>query len=275
MENDLFTINEFAKICQTTKDTLLVYDKKGLLKPAKIGENGYRYYHIRQNYDFCVIKAFQMIGSSLNEISEQLEQGENKNVIELLKSKKNDFFKRQLELIQMQMFIDEVIKQSEKIKANKNILHVEFQPEEYFISMPAEKETNLNDDFAYSFEALKKLNKYILERGYSSSVPLEMNHTIERDSFFKHNFRFTNYQYKVPFKVPDPFFKIKPAGKYASKYITGSASVFSSQCKIFMEDIISCGYKTTGDFYVYYPKYNLFSVSESENTCLISVRIEE
>lgn len=273
MEKDLFTINEFAKICQTTKDTLLVYDKKGILKPTKLGENGYRYYSLKQNYDFFAIKAFQMIGFSLNEISELLDKNKEKNIIELLKSKKNEFFKRQLELIEIQKFIDEVITQSEKINSNRDLFLVEYQPEEYYISMPAETEKVFNEDFSYSFETYKRLNKYILERGYSSAMPLEISHTIEHDSFVNSNFHFSGYQYKIPFKIPDPFLKVKPSGKYILKYMNGSASIFSVQCKKVLDEINSRGFKTTGDFYVYYPKYNLFSVTESENVCLLSVKI--
>ncbi len=275
MDKNLLTINEFAKICQTTKDTLLVYDRKGLLKPALIGENGYRYYNLRQHYDFYVIKAFQMVGSSLSEISEQLNHGGSENVIELLKSKQNEFLKRQLELIQMQKFVDDVIMQSEKIRSNKGNLFVEFHPEEYYISMPAEDEEVFSDEFVYSFETQSRLNKYIQEHGYSYITLLEVNHVITRDAFLSSNFRFTDYQYKISFKAADPLLKTKPAGKYVSEYINGSSSGFTEQCKVFLKEINSRGYKTIGDFYVYYPKSNLFSFSESEHTCLISVRIEE
>ena len=41
-------INEFAKLCHTTKDTLLHYDQKDLLKPEYTAENKYRYYSIEQ-----------------------------------------------------------------------------------------------------------------------------------------------------------------------------------------------------------------------------------
>ena len=34
----------FAALCGVKKDTLLHYDRIGLLKPSRVGENGYRYY---------------------------------------------------------------------------------------------------------------------------------------------------------------------------------------------------------------------------------------
>ena len=43
-----FTTGQFAKLCSTTKETLFHYDSLGLLKPARVGENGYRYYAASQ-----------------------------------------------------------------------------------------------------------------------------------------------------------------------------------------------------------------------------------
>jgi len=43
-ENGMFSISDFAKYSRTTRDTLLHYDRIGLLSPATRGENNYRYY---------------------------------------------------------------------------------------------------------------------------------------------------------------------------------------------------------------------------------------
>lgn len=64
------TTAEFAKLCRTTKDTLFLYDRKGILKPAQTGENGYRYYSPYQVFDFDTIHMFKQTGSSLKEIQE-------------------------------------------------------------------------------------------------------------------------------------------------------------------------------------------------------------
>ncbi len=62
------TTAEFARLCGTTKDTLFLYDRKGILKPAGVGENGYRYYSPYQVFDFDVIHMLKQTGSSLREI---------------------------------------------------------------------------------------------------------------------------------------------------------------------------------------------------------------
>ncbi len=50
--DNFFTAGAFATLCNTTKETLRHYSNIGILKPEKIGENGYRYYSPAQFFDF-------------------------------------------------------------------------------------------------------------------------------------------------------------------------------------------------------------------------------
>ncbi len=61
-------IGEFAGLCRTTKDTLLHYDRKGLLSPGHRGENGYREYGAEQYFDFDVISLLKEAGCTLEQI---------------------------------------------------------------------------------------------------------------------------------------------------------------------------------------------------------------
>ena len=63
-----FTVNDFAKFSRTTKDTLLHYDRIGLLSPESRGENKYRYYSSRRLAIINVIRTLQRLGMSLEEI---------------------------------------------------------------------------------------------------------------------------------------------------------------------------------------------------------------
>ena len=42
------TISEMSEIHNTTRQTLIYYDRIGLFKPIKVDENGYRYYSSNQ-----------------------------------------------------------------------------------------------------------------------------------------------------------------------------------------------------------------------------------
>lgn len=67
---------EFAKLCGTTKNTLIHYDAMGLLPPSHVGDNGYRYY-----WRFLAIRIFVDAGFSLEEIRTALKENHD---VELL-----------------------------------------------------------------------------------------------------------------------------------------------------------------------------------------------
>ncbi len=70
----MLTIGEFAKMCGTTVQTLHVYDRKDILKPVAVGEQGYRYYDPIQVYLFHTIVYMKRCGLSLKEISDHLHE---------------------------------------------------------------------------------------------------------------------------------------------------------------------------------------------------------
>ena len=67
-ESGLFSISDFAKYSRLTRDTLLHYDRIGLLKPASRGENNYRFYMGSQLTVVNVIRTLQQLGMTLEEI---------------------------------------------------------------------------------------------------------------------------------------------------------------------------------------------------------------
>ena len=64
----LLKTGEFARLCRTTKETLLHYDRKGLLKPRYVADNGYRWYGAEQFFHFDLISLLKESGCSLEEI---------------------------------------------------------------------------------------------------------------------------------------------------------------------------------------------------------------
>ncbi len=51
-----YTVKDLAQLAGVSKRTLHFYDEKGLLKPASIGENGYRYYD-----EACLLRLQQIL----------------------------------------------------------------------------------------------------------------------------------------------------------------------------------------------------------------------
>lgn len=71
------TISEMAKSAGISRRTLIYYDQIDLFKPAKVGENGYRYYGIDQYFELDVILLLKNLDVSLDEIHVFLK---NRNV---------------------------------------------------------------------------------------------------------------------------------------------------------------------------------------------------
>jgi DNA-binding transcriptional MerR regulator len=70
MENGFLSISEMASLARVTRDTLIHYDKIGLVHPVARGENNYRYYSDEQLALINIIHTFQSLGMSLKEIIE-------------------------------------------------------------------------------------------------------------------------------------------------------------------------------------------------------------
>ena len=70
------TAGEFAKMCQTTRDTLRYYERQGILVPKKNPVNGYRYYSYAQISSYYFIRTFRGLDCSVGDIKEYLLGGE-------------------------------------------------------------------------------------------------------------------------------------------------------------------------------------------------------
>lgn len=277
MEKEFYTINEFAKFCETTKSTLLVYDRKGLLKPIKIGENGYRYYAINQFYEFYVIKALQIAGSSLSEISDLIKNTDNKKLFDLMRIKRFELGRKQFELMRMQNFIDHMLSEEEIIEYSNGKIRTEKLLEEYFVTMPIETEhikSSLPEE-RYCINAILKLNKYINECGYADNVIFDSGYIITEDLISKGLFCPTHYYCKVPFKTNDIHLRTKPAGTYISYCVKGSYYDLPKYYKEFREILLERGYKTSGDFYVHNITASVLTFSKENLVRVISVKLEQ
>ncbi|MGC6768231.1 MerR family transcriptional regulator [Enterococcus sp. LJL51] len=80
-----YTTGEFSTLCRVSKKTLFHYEKIGLLAPAFVDVNGYRFYGLYQCDTVSTIKLFQELGLSLKEIREMLQSEDMEQKAQLLK----------------------------------------------------------------------------------------------------------------------------------------------------------------------------------------------
>ena len=80
-EANYFTAGELAAIFSISKQTLLYYDKIGLLSPEFVSENGYRHYSISQYLILEIIVNLRNLNISISNIKEYIN-ARNKNYVD-------------------------------------------------------------------------------------------------------------------------------------------------------------------------------------------------
>ncbi len=63
-----YSVGEFSRLCGVPKDTLLYYDRIGLLKPSRNPSNSYRSYSFDQLFEVSFLQQLKATGASLADI---------------------------------------------------------------------------------------------------------------------------------------------------------------------------------------------------------------
>lgn len=79
-----YTIGELAKKLNITTRTIRYYDQKGLVKPSRVSESGYRLYSAKQVKQLKLIIFLKELGFSLKDIQKILEDKNGDKLIDLL-----------------------------------------------------------------------------------------------------------------------------------------------------------------------------------------------
>lgn len=82
-KQNLFSTGEFAKVMNTTKETLFHYDEIGLFTPKYKNQKGYRYYSVWQADTLEIIMMLRDFGLSLQEIKEHLNDQNPQSLLSL------------------------------------------------------------------------------------------------------------------------------------------------------------------------------------------------
>jgi DNA-binding transcriptional MerR regulator len=72
----MLTVTELARLSDTTPDAVRYYSRRGLLKPERHPENGYRLFRPRDARWLRFVRQAQQLGYTLNEISEIMREAD-------------------------------------------------------------------------------------------------------------------------------------------------------------------------------------------------------
>ena len=246
MPEVVFTTREFARLCETTKDTLFHYEEVGLLKPRRRA-NGYREYTAEDFFMFNIIQVLQQTGSSLEEIGEHLAHHDTERTLALFEEKRRQLAAKRQQLEQMEHFLAQNIAVMEfAMQAVYDEPKVEEQPEERLLVVPlaAGEGDNLEGITLRLSDHFKTCRQGgLLDRFPLGSIIPYANVLVgsDEESYFTS-------------QVPEDFtggpLVTKPKGRYATLLHKGDYASFGQGYAILLEYIRRERLTVTGDCYV-------------------------
>ena len=246
MKQTYFSSGEFARLCGTTKETLRHYNNIGLLKPAKVTENGYQYYSAFQFYDFYFISTFRGTGMNLKELEEKLTETDERAFCHTLRHQLKKIQAEKRELIKKEKLLKRTIDKFDYLYEGDRVGSLELydMEEEYYIATPVNG--NADDDRVW-METLKSHLDYCRRGNLNEEYQLTYCWNME-DMQAGNTGKGWSIMSQLAEPADDPRFKIKPAGTYAC-ILFREYDFSSGQMEKVKEEIRKRGLKICGDAY--------------------------
>jgi len=267
-ESGFFSISDFAEFTRTTRDTLLHYDRIGLLSPVIRGENNYRYYSSTQLAIVNVIRTFQQLGMSLEDIARlrdrrtpELANTVFEHQIEEIDKKIEEWLRARKLLLTLKKAIDSVS------NLDENAITVKFMPAEAIV---------LGDINDYSrdrtdHDALLSFYHDIGQKypGIDLNYPVWATCSQERlkqgDWSYPDRFYFYN---------PEGYDR-RPAALYAIGYKRGGYRPNDDLYNRLVKYIDTHGYEICGDAYEEYPINEICAIDDNDYLIRVMITVRE
>ncbi|MCD8398987.1 MAG: MerR family transcriptional regulator [Lachnospiraceae bacterium] len=213
--------SDFAKICGTSRRTLIHYDEIGLFHPAFTDENGYRYYSESQCDVFFTIRCLKDLGMPLGEIRSFIENRTPDELDHLLENQMREVERMLTHFTRIRQVIEakrSLIRTGENIVFHDRVsdITIENQPTEYYLA--TERLNTSDHDILFPALTDHIASSYSLQLnfGHPFGAVLAMQDIREE--------RFDRYAYfitKTDRLYPEYHCLKKPAGAYLTVYLKG------------------------------------------------------
>lgn len=143
MEKELIPISQMAAIHGISRQTLILYDKKGLFHPQYVSETGYRYYSAYQIPYLREICFLRQLGMSLDKISDYMHHRCTDSIIQELKTLDLELARQIEELQKKRTFIHQRLQVYDHLENKLKKVDcpcIEWFPERKVIFAPFEKD---------------------------------------------------------------------------------------------------------------------------------------
>lgn len=267
------TTGELARMLGVSKQTVIYYDRVGLISPAKRDEKDYRYYTLEQADELDSIITFRDLGVSIDVLRDYLSERNVQSCIEMLKKQKLNVDAEIKKLDRIRKKIDARTALLEKVIAVKDLNRVEFteQPREYYM---VEKCMQFDEkSYMQSFIALCNHSKK-LEIDFENPVC----NIINKEDILEGNYKKVSY---FGIKIPEDFkgfpieWQEKPQGIYASTYHRGHYETMHLAYERLLRAIKNKGYEICGNAYEMDLLSTLTSLDKDEYMKHISIQVSK
>lgn len=241
-KNILFTIGQFAALHEINKKTLMWYDEIGLLKPACIKENGYRYYSYQQSAALETILMLRELNVSLDEIKRFMENRTIDNFGSLLQEKIAELNQTISRLKSIQKILINH-QQDMDMLHSLDIAEISLVEKQSCYLVAVDIAENL--PFEQEIErVISETKKYQLRRlhdaSYGAMLPVEC--------LYQGNFsEYTALYIEMPFPVSKRGLHLQPAGTYLRAFCKGNWDKLPERYKEILayakkQGLTLCGY---------------------------------
>ena len=248
MSKKYLSTGEFAKVCGTTKETLYHYDQIGILKPAYVADNEYRYYSPKQFYDFDLIITLKEAGCSLAQMKEYIETYTPEDYLRLLKQNREKLRRERQKLMHM----EDVLKNFEKlakyaIQTPCGVPKLEECEEEHFIAVKLNTNKPLSEiDEIY---AISNHFEYCFKHNLGIEFPLGI--IVLKETLLSGQY-YDNYYYsRIKKPVQSERLFIKPKGTYLTLLHKGSIDTIENSYNEMLDYIQKNDLELIGNAYCY------------------------
>lgn len=270
--NGRLTTGEFAKLCDTTKETIMHYRRTGVLLPCGYSETGYCYYSPFQYFDYLSVRTLQIAGNSIKEIRE-LQETDGQSYLYLLEQMKQNYKKHMDEEIaklkQVYMTLsNETAFLSTLSDIGLDTPFLEELKEEYLVETASAWDLKSYDEASKFKQHFSMLGKSNLQEDMSACFAFNY------DSFFNskdRSYRICSRLRRKPASVP---YTRKPQGVYLSMYCGWIWDVLRPTFDDLLAYAQANHLEPAGDFYVYETLGKISFDKGKNSIAKISVRVE-
>jgi len=267
-ESGLLSISDFAEFSRTTRDTLLHYDRIGLLSPVLRGENNYRYYSISQLAIVNVIRTFQQLGMSLDDITglrdrrtpELADMVFERQIYEIDNKIKEWVNARKL-LLTLQKAIDSVA------GIDEHEITIKFLPAEAIVMGGLSDYSRGRTDY----DALLSFYNDVSKKYPDLDLNYPVWATYSKESLLNQDWSNPDRYY---FYNPEGYDR-RPASLYAIGYKRGGYRANNDLFERINEYIDKNGYEISGDGYEEYPLNEICAIDDRDYLVRIMIAVKE